>query len=90
MGNKECNIIDKEDDNCYSDNENSNNFKISKIYKSNTSRINKMNRSIDCIINKEKKNNKLIRGKTKFFPSINSINSSFDIRKKFKEKLFIL
>ena len=58
MGNKECNIIDKEDDNCYSDNENSNNFKISKIYKSNTSRINKMNRSIDCIINKEKKNNK--------------------------------
>ena len=54
MGNKEFNRIDKEDNNYYSDNENCDNYTIKKSKTNCYSKNNKMNRSIDCIINKDK------------------------------------
>ena len=83
--------LHEEDENILFDNQNktNNNKKIinNNINASNNIKKNNENeKQKSTIINKEKKNNKLIRGKTKFFPSINSINSSFDIRKKFNRR----
>ena len=55
MGNKESNSIDKDDD-CYSEDEDYNNFNIKKN-KTNLPEK-KINRSIDCLINKNQKYNK--------------------------------